>query len=503
MLKLLLLTFLLSIQPLYAQDLSQDLGFLETQNTDDLPYNIPLYVDLLGNVQILSNTALESTTIYPMGNISYKRSTSLYIRPIQRSQFSFDQLKEELGWIEVKRKRWEVSVGVGANIGPVISLGLTPYKGARQVMVRHKKTQNEVTQGPILPDDLEEMEAWSVGDHGSFQRYGGIHLQAGVKLLGVNALTAGLTIQSLWSLSLKKLLKHKIQLSLAEENLNKRRLQTGVPVLNTKLHWFSGKRLTLSFELDLKNPEHAELYRQALKGRFDELQTVLDKKAQRLQWKGSERLGYFGVPTIAGRTSQRSKYEMIFDDELDVLDVKSRINSGILLPMRNHHKLVYQTNSALSLFWFSEMNKADEKLIAEKFLNPGKILGAKGFENTLPPGTMVGSTLSQMGMSFTKEELDAVTPEMLTTIMQNFKLRCETLKLSCDSVKRQRKIHKKLLKWMGQKWEKVRDSLGFLMIEEPALIHSYIKAINSKKKLYFKFLNEKYQSMEGAATIEI
>ena len=79
----------------------------------------------------------------------------------------------------------------------------------------------------------------------------------------------------------------------------------------------------------------------------------------------------------------------------------------------------------------------------------------------------------------------------------------ENLNLSCAIEKRFNKIAKSLKGFTQKKWEEVRDKLGFLMIDGPALIHSYIKTIKSKKKVYFKSLNEKFQSMEGAAPIEI
>ena len=108
-----------------------------------------------------------------------------------------------------------------------------------------------------------------------------------------------------------------------------------------------------------------------------------------------------------------------------------------------------------------------------------------------------------MGMSFTREEIENVTPEILEVVIANFQERCERMELSCARPKTQKKIGKALRGFLGQKWEDVRDKLGFIMLDEPALIHSYIKAIKSKKKVYFKFLNEKYQSLEGAASIEI
>lgn len=502
--KFILLLLILSSQLVQAQDLSRDLEFIETQNTQGNAFNMPLYVDLDGNLSLISKNPDASMSIGPLGHAAYKKSTSNFIRPVQRNEFSFSEQKDGLGWIEVKRKRWEAGFGIGAALASnFIAVGLAPYKGARQVMIRQKKTQNEITPSPKLPDEMEEVKSWSVGDRGSFQRYGGVEIYAGAKYMFVNILTVGVTIQNLFSVVVKKISDKKIELMVSEENLNKRRLQTGVAVANAKIHFFNGKRLTTSFTLDLDDPSHHELYRLALKGKLHKLQEKLPEEAQKMEWKGSERIGYVGIPGLAGKHTQRSEYEMDYDGEVDVLDMKSRRSSGWLIPLRNHNRLVYQTDTAIILFWFSEMNKANEDVLSRKFLIPGKIMGAKGFDSIIPAGTKIGSTLSQMGMSFTREELEAVTPEMLKEILTNFKTRCETMNLDCAREKHFNQIAKSLKSYMHKKWEDIRDNLGFLMIDEPALIHSYIKTIKSKKKVYFKFLNEKFQSMEGAAPIEI
>jgi hypothetical protein len=505
MLKLILLTFILWNQSLYAQDLSQDLGFIETQNTQSNPFNIPIYVDLAGNINLISRDTGAGTSFNPLGHLAFKTSKSQYIRPVQRSEFSLDLQKEDMGWIEVKRLRWELGLGLGATIANnVMNLGFVPFKGARQVMIRLKKTQDEKTARPKLPDTLNELENWSIGDNGSFQRYGGVQMFVGARFSVVNIATVGLTIQNLFSINLKKISENKIQLTIAEENLKKRRIQSGAAVANIKLHWFDGKRLAQHFVLDLTDDSHHYLYKLAIQGKLDELQTKLPQEAQKMEWKGSERTGYFGIPGVAGKHIHRSEYEMDYEGEgVDTLDIKSRRSSGWLIPLRNHNKLVYQTDSAIILFWYSEMNKANEEVLSQRFLTPGKIMGARGFGAALPPGTLIGSALSQMGVSFSREELEAITPEMLEEILVNFRARCEEMKLSCAQKKNFNKISKSLRSYMSRKWDEVKDKLGFLMIDEPALINSYIKTIGSKKKLYFKFLNEKFQSMEGAAEIVV
>lgn len=503
MLKLAWLLVIFSIHSTFAQDLSRDLEFIETQNTQANAFNLPVFMDLEGNINIISKNPNADLNFRPMAHVAWKKTKSLYIRPVQSSSFSFTEQATNLGWIQVKRYRWELGMGLGAAIGKYVGLGIAPYKGARQVMIRHVESPDEVTPKPKLPSNLAEMRNWRVGDQGSYQTYGGIELVAGINYSAVNIVSVGLTIQNLFSVVVNKTAPNKIVLSLAEENLNKRKIQSGVFAANARVHFFNGKRLTTHFSLDLDDPSHHQLYRLALKGKLKLLQEKLPQEAQKMEWKGSERIGYIGIPGVAGKHFTRSEYEMNYEDESDVIDIKSRRSAGLFVPLRNHNKLVYQSDSAIILFWYSEMNKADESVLKRKFLTPGKVLGAKGFDSVLPAGTKIGSTLSQMGMSFTREELENVTPNMLEEILVHFQARCEQMKLDCSRPKKFRKISKALRGYMNKQWDEVRDKLGFLMIDEPALIYSYIKTLKAKKKVYFKFLNQKYQSMEGAAPIEI
>lgn len=504
MFKPLLLALFLCAHAAFAQDLSRDLEFIETQNSAAYPFGIPLYVGLDGALNIITKSDATGMSFRPTGQVYWNRSASLYIKPIQRNSFAFSEQKTDLEWIQVKRKRMELGLGIGASLTKLpISVGLTPYKGARAVVIKHTKNHDEKIGSLKLPKSLDEITDWTAGDEGSFQTYGGVELSVGASASIATIVNLSMTVQSLFSVVIQRTVNNNVHLTIAEENLNKRRIQSGVIVGTATMNFFNGKRLSTSFILDLDNPRHHELYKLALKGKLKELQSELPAESQKMTWKGSERIGYFGIPAVAGKYFTRAEYEMDFDGEEDVLDIRSRRSSGLFVPLRNHNKLVYQTEEALILFWFSEMNNADEGVLSRRFLIPGKVMGAKGFDSVLPPGTKIGSTLSQMGLSFTREELDNVTPQMLETVLGHFKARCEQMNLSCARAKIQKKIGKTLRGFLDQKWEDVRDKLGFLMLDEPALIHSYIKTIKSKKSVYFKFLNEKYQSLEGSAAIEI
>ena len=504
MLKLIWILTIFFNQLVWAQDLSRDLEFIETINTQSSPINFPIYFDLDGSMSLITNNLSASVSIGPLGHVGWHRSASHYIRPIRSDEFSFSETKEDLGWIEVKRLRWELGLGIETFFASkVLSLGFVPFKGARQVMIRQKKSLQEVSPSPKLPDELGEINSWNTGDRGSFQRYGGIQLFAGLNVVVGTPLSYGVTIQNLFNIVVSKISDTKIQVTISEEHLSKRRIQTGLAVANLKFQAFHGKRLSASFQLSLNDPYHHQLYQLALHGKLHILQSKLPQGSQKMDWKGSERMGYLGIPGVMAKNYQRSEYEMTSEGEEDVIDIKSISNSGLLLPVRNYNKIVYQTSTDLVLFWYSEINRTSERLLNKTFLFPGKVMGAKGFDSLIPDGSNIGSSLLQMGLVFTRREIEAIDQNLLNELLVHFKDRCEKMDLSCAKEKKFNKISKLMKSWLGQKWEDVRDNLGFLLMEEPALINSYVKTIKSKKNIYFKFLNKKFQSLEGLAPIEV
>ena len=67
MLKLIWPLILLITNVALAQDLSQDLEFIETQNTQSNAFNMPLYVDLDGNLSLITKSPDASMSVGPFG----------------------------------------------------------------------------------------------------------------------------------------------------------------------------------------------------------------------------------------------------------------------------------------------------------------------------------------------------------------------------------------------------------------------------------------------------
>ena len=52
-------------------------------------------------------------------------------------------------------------------------------------------------------------------------------------------------------------------------------------------------------------------------------------------------------------------------------------------------------------------------------------------------------------------------------------------------------------------WEDMKKQMGLLLVEQPALIYAMMKVKNAKKDVYFKFLSENFQSLEGSSPVEL
>ncbi len=503
---LFILLFTLGIPSVWSQNLtSGDLQFLETQNTLGSPFTIPISINLLGDISILGST--EGLSFSPLGQIAFSKSTSLFIQPLQSKGMAFLEQAPNKEWIEVKRRRYEFGLGLKAiAANGYLPLGLTPYKGARQVMVRLKKTSDEPSSKIAMPNKLSELSDWGVGDQGSFQRYGGIQASLGFSASYVSVASVSFTLQGLWTVQIQKISENKITINLNEEDYKKRSLSSGVPVLNAALSHYKGKRFSIQFELNLTDKTHHDLFRLVLEGKIDDIQKALPTDAQDVKWTGNDKLFYYGIPYVVGKTHQRSHYDLTFqcdaEAEEDILDIKSKLNNGLLLPLRNHYKLVYQTGDNFTLFWYSEMNHAKQANFEKYFLNPGRIIGVKGFDSRLAHKEVLGSTLTQLGVSFTQEEMSSISDIKLDEIATHFKNKCEQEKLDCQREKVYSKIMRSFQSLMRKPWTEIRQDLGFLMLNEPALVHAIVRGLKLKKMGYFKFLSEHYQSLEGSALIQ-
>ena len=68
-------------------------------------------------------------------------------------------------------------------------------------------------------------------------------------------------------------------------------------------------------------------------------------------------------------------------------------------------------------------------------------------------------------------------------------------------MKNQRSIMKKFSLVIRTEWETKKKELGVLLVKHPALLHALLKETRASKEAYFRFLSDRYQSLEGLSVL--
>jgi hypothetical protein len=477
-----------------------DVRFLETQRTRGNPFSLPIRISTEGDVSFFGEES-HDLNFRPTMQLGFSRAIINYSRPVLLNRFNLYPQQTHLGWIEVKRLRLEAGLGLSA-VQKITRIGLIPYKGSIQTLIYHKKTKDSQTFGFRMPEELGELEAWSPNDQGTFQTYGGISAYVGLDVGVLDIALGSIGLQNQFIVEIKKIDQNQVSLLISEESLRRRQIILGPSMADATFAQFSGKRFSSEFRLDLLNPLHHELYQDAIKGKITSLQEKLDHTRQSLKWRGRDRSFYVGVPVLGGKSFDSGDYELEEGSDKTELSFTGSRLKGVLTPMRNLQDFVYQKSNALLIVWSSEMKSTTKEAFFHRFLKIGKSLGIKGFNREVPD-TKFGSVISQIAVHISQNEFESVSDMDMEMIRENFKLKCESVQLPCAHEKRLNKVFNSFSQLRHGGWSMIKRKLGLLLIREPALLYALVKTMELKKDVYFKFLSEKYQSIEGSSVIEI
>jgi hypothetical protein len=486
----------------FAQE-TLDVRFLQTQRTVGNSFSIPMSVSASGEVSFFGTNGSQDLAFTPSLQLGLTSAKIEYSLPIIINRFNFYPIQKDLGWIEVRRRRLEFGAGLTSIIKSSAVMGLIPYKGSMQTIVRYKNSQDEKSLPFKMPSDLEELRQWNEGDSGVFQTYGGISAYAGFSSGIVDLVSVSFGIQNQFIVEIKKIDADVITLKISEESLKKRQLNLGPRVSQASFAKFNGSKFTATFNLDLREPLHHELFKAALKGNLKLLQERISLKNQKLFWEGRERQLYLGIPSIAGIVKDQGHYELNEDGVETELDITGKRNRGYLTPLRNFQNYVYQTEESIVLVWSAEMNKVNSRVFDKAFLSKGRILGVKGFNRKIPEDAKFGSMVSQIGIHISRHEAEGAKVADIKKITDHLIQKCSDEKLECRKNKKLNKIIGRFNELIKKPWEDMKADMGDLLIKEPALVYAVVKALKYEKEVYFKFLSEKYQSLEGSAAIEL
>lgn len=474
--------------------------FLPTQKTISLPFGLPIKIDPQGGIDYV--TGGRDLVFSPAIQFGLDKSFVQYSIPELATEFSLRSPSESSGWMEYKRTRYDYGAGLQALVQTNFRLGLVPYKGARRSMRRLKIHKDALTSNDIsMPKTLEEMESWSVGDEGTYQTYGGIQVYAGVSVNVINAVSGSIGWQNQFIVGLQKT-KVGITLSITEEKLERRSLTLGPNPLYLSRTYLKGKQLKAQFALEFSNPLHHELYLAALRGELTKLEDSLPAEKKKLSWVGKDLSAYWGVPFLYGQTRSQGSYEVVDDKQDYFLEVISSKESGLLVPTSLQHKFVYHNSESILLMWTTDMKKSSPGKLRKYFFGPARAVGFTGFDFELSEkhyGTIIG----EVGLVLTKSDVSEFTKLSSLTISSGLKFRCEELKLSCAKDLKNRVIMNRYELAMKSSWDLRKKQLGILLVKEPALLHALLKETRLNKEAYFKFLSDRYQSLEGLTVLAL
>jgi hypothetical protein len=471
-----------------------DINFLSTQTTSTNPYTVPVYVNERGEISLLSRGS-GLFSLQPVLQTGLGGGVIRYVRPVFTKEMMMNPIKINSGWIEEKRVRLEFGLGLNA-VKSQFSLGLIPFKGALNTTISHKDDLKAQSISLLLPTKFNELKNWNIQDQGIYQTYGGVSAFANFGVGPVNLGNLSFGLQNQFIVLIQKITQDEVLVKISEEELNRRQFIFG-PLLSTATFGtFQGKRISLEFILNLEQEEHGTFYQKALAGHLSYVQERLPFHRQKFIWEGREKHYYLGIPMVAGKLTKRGQYDLHEDEKEAQLDFKSHRTTGFFTPLRNHRDLILHTGEDVIFVWTSEMTKTKAEIFKQRFLNPGRILGLRGFEREIPEEDSLGTVVSQMIVHLKKEEL---TSPLIRPVdfEKNLRSRCAEMELPCQSEKHLRKLLQKLSRLMERPWAEVKDDWGLFFMENPVLIYASVKTMEVRKEVYFKFLSDRFQSMEG------
>ncbi len=482
--------------------LSAQIEFLDTQNTISAPFQMPIRISMGGKFYIFKSP--DEIMLGPTVALAYSRKHAQYNLPqeIHGNDDLISQQKTQSPWIQITRQRYDGGLGLAAVVANGFNFGLLPFKGAKQVLVKMKNSKDErVALNYSIPRDLSTIKDWRIGDQGTYQTYGGVEamVAGGVGFVNLARVTFG--FQNQFIVSLKKISDAKVAFYITEENIKRSTSYLGPMVAKVSYEYYNGKRFESEFTLDIADAFHNELYQKGLKGKIIDLQTALNEKRQKVSWVGHNSSYFIGIPYVIARTEGQGTYQVNTDGEDSEVNVKFRENTGFLTTSGDHRRLVYRTDNGIFLFWSSEMKKAHGKVMEKYFFRLGRAFGAKPFMREMPRGKY-GNVMTQLGMIFTRNEIEGMKNLEAITLEGELKLQCEILKEDCVRSKKRRSIMREHVAIMSQTWQQQSINFGKFLMLNPPLVRALIKLSGFKKELYFKFLNDTYQSVEGLASIE-
>lgn len=492
--------FLIMVLILSFQGRAQeDLEAREIQEFGSLNVWLPFQVGLDGNISFLKAHPAESFVFSPIIQIGVQWKKGRFQIPERDSGLVLVRNENPDEWLEVYRRRLSLGSGLGVLIKKGVKLGLVPYKGSKQRLVRQVKAGAPSPGISLLPKSLDEIAQWETGDQGSFETFGGVQFQLSASSGLIDIASASLELQNEFLLQIKKISTEEVKIGVFEGSSKRRKFSVGPLLANFSVGKFSGKRLGAEFILNIARDE--SLFQSALKGKLALLQQKLPHIAQKLSFYGHSRTTFFGVPEIMGKNIRKGEMNMEDNGDQSSMVFRTRKNDGILLPRRDIHRFTYLSQNETVLFWANEMSKVKGKILDKYFLSIGRRMGLEDFDQKIQKDEKFGNVMTQLGISIKNSEITSFQNIPLSALSENYRERCEELRLNCRKEGRRKKVLREYLQVMKLDLENLRKGLGKLLMKNPSLIHSLYKTLGLRNEAYYLFLSDRFRSLEGKAEV--
>lgn len=492
------LLFMLLISSSYAYEVLEPRAIQDNVGSS---FGLPFFVSPNGEISLLKNSFSDGFAFSPIINGGGAFRSAQYVLPERMKTFSLSQKNVNNRWLEVHTREISAGLGLSTLVKSAFRLGLVPYKGAKQRLVKSSSsgTLSKLSVS-LLPKNLKQISSWTVGDRGTFEQFGGVEIM-GSAAFSVLDVSGSLLLQNAFILEISRISEDEVSLALIEKSDRNRKLGAGITIADVSLHRIQGRTLGAEFVLDLTNMDHHDLYQSALKGDLAELQSNLPHSSQKTSWNGLVKTATIGIPLVAGKSVRTGRVEINEKNTDSVLVFHSKKSKGFILPYRDVHRMLYFSPRQMVLFWSAELKKVKGSLLEKRFLKFGRRIGVEGFDFQVDPSLKIGSAMTQLGITLTQTEVAQMASINLKQLDENYLGRCEELKLNCRDRRRRTKILGELMSSVKKPWNEGREKLGILLAKNPSLINSVVKTLQLKKKGYFYLLSDTVQSMEGMGTI--
>jgi hypothetical protein len=482
-------------------------------NVLGLSYRTPLFYDLDGDFK-LRLSVKESFTFPTLTQFGFSYTQFQFAltedgKPLRE----FIPVEPEAKRITFKRRRLELGIGIGLfhqslKLATNGLIGLQPYAGAYIEAKSMPETQLSKKQFWKIPLDEEVWNKWGNGEARLYQVYGGITFYTGINFSVITLAQAQATQQGQYRIFLEKINSKQLRVKLRLEQLKKKTFYTGFALFNAQFDKIKFWDREHTYIVQMDNEQEREALRNLWRGDIRELQ--MKEQENNLPWMnhwiGKQRVIYYGVPWIAGKTKSKSQLERIdTGDKVGSVWVLSNynINNGLLLTSKTQRFLVtYVPNEKMIYGVLSfERRKLKTQKMKDVFFTWLSRLGVQQLPK-IKDTENLGYSLVNLSFRFPEEKLWKILSNVPKLTAAEYQARCLELELNCQQSPRAESAMitmSELKQWLEEETETPyipRVQIIRYLSRNPVLWSMLAQKAQVSMEIHFNYLGEQFYPVE-------